>query len=126
MKRMRYVLFSHDPEIVAAFKSPEAFFPTDDLEVVTTSEACVAACRTTDMLFVDLVATLDEPHKIAGYERFHDLMEADETALNVPLVLISPPSSYDIDFMVGWEDFVFANMPRPVSAKLFRRASTWI
>ena len=61
-----------------------------------------------------------------GYEIFHDLMVADAVASKVPVVLISLPHDYEIDFMVGWPDFVFANMPRPVSAKLFRRASTWI
>ncbi len=126
VKFMRYVLFSTDPEIIEAFRSPEAFFPTDDLAVAGTREECIAACVEADMLFVDLVATLDEPNKIAGYEAFHEMVIADEVASKVPLVLISPPTSYDIDFMVGWPDFVFANMPRPVSAKLFRRASTWI
>lgn len=123
---MRYVLFSKDPEIVGAFRSPEAFLPSDELVVVGTREESIAACHGADMIFVDLAATLDEPHKIAGYEIFHDLMVADAVASKVPVVLISLPHDYEIDFMVGWPDFVFANMPRPVSAKLFRRASTWI
>lgn len=123
---MRYVLLSRDEEIIEAFRSPESFFPTDDVVVTATSAECLAACPGTDMLFVDLLATLEEPHKIAGYEKFHDMVEADEVARQVPLVLISPPGTYDLDFFVGWPDFVFANMPRPVSPKLFRRASTWI
>ncbi len=123
---MRYVLFSSDLEIISAFKSPEAFFPGEDLVVTKTREETIAACAGADMLFVDLVATLDEPNRIAGYETFHSMIVEDAVANAVPLVLISTPHDYDLDFMVGWPDFVFANMPRPVSPKLFRRASTWI
>lgn len=123
---MRYVLLSTDSDIIAAFKSPEAFFQTDDLVIASTSEEAVRATPGADMLFVDILATLTEPHRIAGYEVFHDLMLESAGAKDVPLVLISAPTDYEIDFMVGWPDFVFANMPRPVSAKLFRRASTWI
>lgn len=123
---MRYVLFSRDPEIVAAFRSPEAFLPSDVLSVVDTREAAVEASLDADMVFVDLIATLDEPHKIAGYEAFHDLMASRSELSGKPVVVISLPYEYEIDFMVGWQDFVFANMPRPVTAKLFRRASTWI
>lgn len=122
---MRYVLFSSDPEIIEAFQSPEAFLPSDTLFVAKDRQEAVRLGAAADMMFVDLIATLDEPHKIAGYEAFHDLM-VENLVTNVPVVLISPPADYDIDFMVGWPDFVFANMPRPVSSKLFRRASTWI
>lgn len=123
---MRYVLLCHDAEIIEAFRSPEAFLPNDELIVVDSKESLVEACAGADLVFVDLVATLDEPHKIAGYERLYDLKSADPVASAVPLVLIAPPAGYDLDFMVGWPDFVFAQMPRPVTSKLFRRASTWI
>lgn len=123
---MRYVLLCHDAEIIEAFRSPEAFLPNDELIVVDSKESLVEACVGADLVFVDLVATLDEPHKIAGYERLYDLKSADPAASSVPLVLIAPPAGYDLDFMVGWPDFVFAQMPRPVTSKLFRRASTWI
>lgn len=123
---MRYVLLCHDSEIIEAFRSPEAFLPNDDLVVVDTKEGLVEAAAGADMVFVDLIASLDEPHKIGGYERLYDLKMANDAAASVPLVLIAPPSGYDLDFMVGWPDFVFAQMPRPVTSKLFRRASTWI
>ena len=122
---MRYVLFSTDPGIVEAFESPEAFLPSDTLFVAKDRNEAVRLAAAADMMFVDLISTLDEPNKIAGYEAFHDAMVAN-LVTNVPIVLISLPHDYDIDFMVGWPDFVFANMPRPVSSKLFRRASTWI
>lgn len=123
---MRYVLLSHDSEMVAAFQSPEAFLPNDELLVVDTKHALIEACPGSDMVFVDLIATLDEPHKIEGYERLYDMKNVSPEIAAVPMVLIAPPSGYDLDFMVGWPEFVFAQMPRPVTAKLFRRASTWI
>lgn len=123
---MRYVLLCHDAEIIEAFRAPESFLPNDELIVVDTKEGLVEASDGADMVFVDLVAALDEPHRIAGYERLHEMKTADPKAAEVPLVLIAPPSGYDLDFMVGWPDFVFAQLPRPVTAKLFRRASTWI
>lgn len=123
---MRYVLLSHDKEIIEAFKSPESFLPSDELVVVDTKESLLEACEGADLIFVDLIATLDEPHKIGGYERLHDMKTANPKAAAVPLVLIAAPPNYELDFMVGWEDFVFAQMPRPITSKLFRRASTWI
>jgi ureidoglycolate hydrolase len=36
------------------------------------------------------------------------------------------PEGYELDFMVGWPNFVFANVRKPVTYKIFRRASTWI
>ncbi len=123
---MRYVLLSHDQEIIDAFNAPDAFLPSDELLVVDSKESLIEACEGADLIFVDLVASLDEPHKIAGYERLHDMKMANPKTAGVPLVLIAIPASYELDFMVGWEDFVFAQMPRPITSKLFRRASTWI
>lgn len=79
-----------------------------------------------DLMFVDLLATLREPHKIEGYEEFAMGKMAHETARDVPLVLISPPDDYELDFMAGWPNFVFAHVRRPVTYKIFRRASTWV
>jgi hypothetical protein len=47
-------------------------------------------------------------------------------AKGIPLVLISPPENYELDFMAGWPDFVFGHVRRPVDYRIFRRASTWI
>lgn len=47
-------------------------------------------------------------------------------AAGIPLVLVAPPDGYELDFMAGWPDFVFAHIRRPVTAKIFRRASTWV
>ncbi len=123
---MKYVLLSRDAEMIEAFRSPEAFLANDKLVVVEDKLKAIKACEGADMIFVDLLAALDEPNKIAGYEGFHDAFVAAEHTAGVPIVLIAAPANYDIDFMVGWPDFVFAQMPRPVTSKLFRRASTWI
>ncbi len=123
---MKYVLLSKDEEIIQAFQSPEAFLPSDELVVTQSKSEAILATPGADMIFVDLLATFDEPHRIAGYEDFHDQFEAAPGTSGIAVVLIAAPTDYDIDFMVGWPDFVFAQMPRPVTSKLFRRASTWI
>lgn len=123
---MTYILVTRNPEIRQAFLSPEAFLPSDVLKPFENWSDALAATAGADMMFVELVSTLDEPHKIGGYEKFAEAKMADEALSSVPLVLIAPPPDYDLDFMVGYPDFVFAQVPSPVTAKIFRRASTWI
>ena len=77
-------------------------------------------------MFVDLLSTLKDPHRIEGYELFAHAKMTHGVAKDVPLVLISPPDDYELDFMAGWPNFVFAHVQRPVNYKIFRRASTWI
>ena len=79
-----------------------------------------------DLIFVDILATLEKDHEIEGYETFALAKMDHEAAKEVPLVLVEQPAGYDFDFMVGWPDFVFARLKRPVLPKIFRRASTWI
>jgi hypothetical protein len=124
MDPMKFVLITKDPEIVEAARA--GFHPDDDLQVFADWSAALDACGDADMVFVDLIATLDEPHKIAGYERFAESKMAHSRASKTPLVLISPPSDYDLDFMTGWPNFVLGHIQRPVNAKIFRRASTWV
>lgn len=121
---MKFVLLTQDQEMVEAAR--EGFHPADTFEAFDTAEAALEACNDADLIFVDLIATLDEPHKIAGYERFAELKMSHGVAARTPLVLISPPDDYELDFMAGWPDFVFAHIRRPVNAKIFRRASTWV
>lgn len=123
---MKYVLISRNPEIVTAATSPSAFPPGDELIIAPTWEEALDKCEGADLLFVDLLATLDEEHKIAGYERFAEAKMAHPIAAATKLVLIAPPDDYALDFMAGWPDFVFAHIPRPVTEKIFRRASTWV
>jgi hypothetical protein len=121
---MKFVLITKDPELSQAAK--EGFHPSDSFESCEHWHEGLDRCDGADLLFVDMLCTLDEPHKIAGYERFANAKMAHSTAKEVPLVLIAPPDDYEMDFMAGWPNFVFAHVRRPVNAKIFRRASTWV
>ena len=121
---MKFVLITKDPEVEKAAR--EGFHPADECLSFSDWSAALEACQGADLLFVDLIATLDEPHKIAGYERFATTKMAHPIAELTPVVLISAPDDYDIDFMVGWPDFIFGHVRRPVDYRVFRRASTWV
>jgi hypothetical protein len=123
---MTYILVTRNPEIKDAFLSPEAFLPSDTLKPFEDWQDALKETGGADMMFVDLISTLLEPNKIEGYEQFAEAKMADPAANEVPLVLIAAPADYELDFMVGYPDFVFAQIPQPVTAKIFRRASTWI
>lgn len=102
------------------------FHPSDKFEVFDSWLKALNKSSGADLMFVDLIATLTEPHKIEGYEKFAEAKMAHPVAASVPLILISPEPSYDLDFFVGYPDFVTGNLQRPVTSKLFRRASTWV
>lgn len=121
---MKFVLVTRDEDMVGEAK--KGFHPDDNLEVYEHWEEALDACDGADLLFIDLIATLEKPHKIAGYEQFGEARLKHAHAKRTPLVLISPPEGYELDFMVGWPDFVFANVRKPINYKIFRRASTWI
>ncbi|MBI1756075.1 MAG: hypothetical protein HY248_02465 [Fimbriimonas ginsengisoli] len=121
---MRFILITIDPEVEAAAR--EGFHPSDRCDVYSSWAKALDAAAGADLMFVDQLATLKEAHKIAGYERFAEAKMSHRTAAEVPLVLISPPVGYDLDFVVGWPDFAIGNIQHPVSAKIFRRASTWV
>lgn len=123
---MKYVLLTKDEEIADAARSPSAFPPSDVLAIFKEWREALDACADADLLFVDLLATLEEPNKISGYEKFAMGKMNHPEAQNTPLVLIAPPDDYELDFMAGWPDFVFAHLRRPVTEKIFRRASTWV
>ena len=117
---------TNDSEIAEAARSPSAFPPDDVVSVHKDPDSALGDCEGADLIFVDLLATLKEPHKIAGYEEFAGKKMSHPVAAGTPLVLIAAPDDYDLDFMTGWPDFVFAHLRRPVTEKIFRRASTWI
>jgi len=121
---LKFVLVTKDKEVVKATNG--AFQPDDELLVFAAWEEALEACNDVDILFVDLIATLAVPHKVAGYERFALAKMAHAIASPIPLVLIAQPESYALDFMVGWPNFVFAHLRRPLTFKLFRRATTWV
>lgn len=121
---MKFVLLTRERELVDA--AAAGFHPSDSFEAFEEIDKALDACEGADLLFVDLLATLEEPNKIAGYEKFAEKKMEHEKAKNVPLVLIAAPDDYELDFMAGWPDFVFAHIRRPVTEKIFRRASTWV
>jgi len=121
---MKFVVITRDPELEASAR--EGFHPSDQCLAFSEWAPALDAAEGADLIFVDLVATLEEPHKIAGYEKFAQAKMAHPTAAKVPLVLIAAEESYELDFMVGWPDFVFGQLRRPVNYKIFRRASTWV
>jgi hypothetical protein len=121
---MKFVLLTKESELEESAR--EGLHPSDELVVCGDWKNALESCDGADMIFVDLIATLNEPHKVEGYEQFA-LAKMDHTiAKATPLVLIAPPDEYEMDFMTGWPDFVFAHLRRPVSSKIFRRASTWV
>jgi len=121
---VRFVLFTDDLELADAAR---AGIPTSDELVVCSSWVnALDECQGADLMFVDMLATLEEPHRIGGYERFAAAKMDHPKAQAVPLVLIAPPADYSLDFMAGWPNFVFAHIRRPVNEKIFRRASTWV
>ena len=121
---MKFVLVTRSEEIRQAASG--AFPASDRLLVFDDWEAALDACDGADLIFVDQVATLDTPHKIAGYERFAEAKMAHEVAAKVPLVLIAPPVDYELDFYTGYLGFVLAQVRQPVTDKIFRRAATWV
>lgn len=121
---MKFLLVTDDAAMVA--EAREGFHPTDELLVFDQWRAALDAAEGADMMIVDMLATLEEPHKVAGYERFARAKMEHPVANAVPIVLISPEPSYEMDFVAGFPNFLFANVPRPVNYKFFRRASTWV
>ncbi len=120
---MRFVLITQDADLEA--EARKGFEPYA-CDVFAEWAPALDAAEGADLLFVDLLATLSEPNKIAGYERFAGAKMSHPTACAVPLVLIAPPEDYELDFMAGWPDFVYGHVRRPVDHKIFRRASTWV
>lgn len=121
---MKFVLVTRDERVR---KAAQAGIPASDtLLLFDAWEAALDACEGADLLFVDFLATLESPHKVAGYEKFAESKMAHPTAGSVPLVLVAPPDNYELDCMVGYPDFLFAHLRRPVTEKIFRRATTWV
>jgi hypothetical protein len=121
---MKFLVITRDPEIEEAAR--KGFHPSDEMVSYEDWSVALEHCDGVDMMFVDLISTLREPHKIAGYEEFAIAKMSHPIAKGVPLVLVAAPDNYELDFMTGWPDFVFGHVRRPVTEKIFRRASTWI
>ena len=121
---MKFLVITKEAEIEEAAR--KGFHPSDEMVAFKDWAVALDNCDGVDMMFVDLLATLSEPHKIAGYEEFANAKMSHSVAKDVPLVLVAAPEDYELDFMTGWPNFVFGHVRRPVTEKIFRRASTWI
>jgi hypothetical protein len=121
---MKFIVITADSFLES--EARKGFHPEDTCLCFSDWAEALEACDEADLLFVDLIATLSEPHKVSGYERFAMAKMSHAIASTVPLVLIAPPEDYDMDFMTGWPGFVFGHVRRPVTFKVFRRASTWV
>ena len=121
---VRFIVVSSDPHIVGAAK--EGFHPSDEALFFDDWHKALDKAEGADMMFIDLLDTLKEPHKIQGYEEFAEAKMSHAKASKVPLVLINAPDDYDIDCMVGWPDFLFGNIRRPVTSKVIRRMTTYV
>lgn len=121
---MKFVVITKDAEVEKSAR--EGFHPADECIVFADWADALEASEGADLMFVDLIATLEEAHKIAGYEKFAYAKMEHPIAAGTPLVLISPPDDYELDFMAGWPNFVFGHVRRPIDYRIFRRASTWV
>ena len=121
---MRFVVITSDSFIVGACQ--EGFHPSDEALFFPDWHEALDKAEGADLMFVDLMATLKEPHKIEGYEEFAQAKMAHPKASKVPLVLINAADDYDLDSMVGWPDFLFGNLRRPINSKVIRRMTTYV
>lgn len=124
MRVVKYVFLSHDPEVLAAREG--AFWPDDELVTAQTWQEALDSCEGAELVFVDMLDTLREKGKVKGYEEFAEAKMAHPIAAKTPLVLIAPPDDYEMDGMVGYPDFVFAHVRRPVTFKTLRRMTTLV
>ena len=121
---MKFVVVTKDEEVKR--EAERAFHPEDRVTVTDDWRLGLDACEGADMIFVDQLATLDIPHKIAGYEKFAEAKMAHPDAATVPLTLIWPPEGYELDYMTGYPNFIFQHIQRPVTFQKVRRASTYV
>lgn len=121
---MRFIVVTTDSFVVGACK--EGFHPSDEAEFYSDWHEALDKAEGADLMFVDLLDTLTEPNKIEGYEMFARAKMAHPTASKVPLVLIGAPEEYDLDSMVGWPNFLFGNLKRPINSKVIRRMTTYV
>ncbi len=121
---VKYILVSKDAEVLE--QASKAFYPDDEVLLTGDWQEALSKIEGTDMMFVDLLATLRQDHKIAGYEEFAEAKLGSPEAKGVKLVMIWPPADYELDFMTGYPDFIFQHIQRPVTFQKLRRSTTFI
>ncbi|MBS1707021.1 MAG: hypothetical protein JST40_14240 [Armatimonadetes bacterium] len=121
---MKLVVVTSDPEVITSCK--EAFRLGENVQYFRNWRDALDSCENADLMFLDQVATFHEPHRIAGYEEFAAAKMAHPIAKSTRLVLLAPPPDYDLDFVTGWPDFIFARIVKPVNEKVLRRIVTYV
>lgn len=121
---MRFILITKDDSLIES--AQQGLHPSDQLDTFDDWTYALEQSSGADLIFVDLLATLEKPHEIQGYETFAEAKMAHHRAAAIPLVLIGAGDSYKLDFMVGWPNFLVGHLQRPVDYRQFRRASTWV
>lgn len=121
---MRVLVLTQRPEISGY--ATEALGGRVDLEIYTDWKEALERAEGADVMIADLISLLEEPHKIDGYEAFAMAKMAHETAKSVKLILIPAPTAYELDSMLGWPDFLFAQFHNPIGVQSFRQAMRWI
>ena len=96
------------------------------LDIVADWKVALDQSLGADLMIADLVSLLDEPNKISGYEQFALAKMSHESAKAVKLVLIPAPVDYELDSMMGWPDFLFAQFHNPITEQTFKMAMRWV
>ncbi|MBN8690713.1 MAG: hypothetical protein J0L72_07970 [Armatimonadetes bacterium] len=121
---MKFVLVTKEKEIILA--AEKAYGTHYQLKVHDHWGPALEDASDADLMFVDLIATLTEPGKIKGYEDFAEAKMSHEKSCGTPLVVFAPPADYELDSMVGYPNFLFAMVRRPITDRFFRQASGWV
>lgn len=121
---VKITVITRDPEVLECAK--KAFRLDEVVQFFEDWKVAFESTEKPDMMIVDMVSTLDEPHKVAGYERFAHAKMDHALLKSVPLVMLNPPVGYDMDFYTGWPDFIFASLPKPITDKVLRRVVTYL
>ncbi|MCL6624624.1 MAG: hypothetical protein K6T17_08435 [Fimbriimonadales bacterium] len=120
----KVILVTDDRKIVRVAK--EAYRDMAQLLLTSDWREALDWCGNADVLIVDLLATLEQPHKIGGYVKFAQAKMSHMKAKGTPLILIAVPEGYKLNGMVGWPHFVRAYLRRPITASMFQRILTWL
>ena len=121
---MRVLVLTQRAEIAEYAK--EALGERVDLEIHGNWKDALEIAEGADVMIADLVSLLNEPHKIEGYDAFALAKMSHENAKGVKLILIPAPADYELDSMMGWPDFLFAQFHNPIGTQSFRQAMRWI
>ncbi len=123
-REFKVILVTADPEVVSVAK--EAYRDGVRLTITPHWNEALEGCGDADVLVVDMLSTLEKPHKIGGYVKFAQAKMSHEKARKTLLVLISVPEGYKLNGMVGWPNFLRAYLRRPLTARMFQRILTWL